>query len=182
MTLSRHTRRAAGAALALLLAGPVPAMAISRPMSVTELSGEAELIVQGRIARVESRWNGDRSAIYSDVAVAVGRTLKGTVPASSKGREVVFRVLGGEVDGVSMISAHEPLPAVGEEMVLFLRPEASTASSARSSRPAAAGGGGPLELVGQESGAYAVRSGRVRMHGREVVVDELLAAVARAAK
>jgi hypothetical protein len=43
-------------------------------MSVVQLGGEADLIVRGRVARVEGRWNGDRSAIYSDVAVAVRDT------------------------------------------------------------------------------------------------------------
>jgi hypothetical protein len=70
-------------------------------MSVVEQGAQAELIVRGRVARVEGRWNGDRSAIYSDVAFAVDDTLKGALPATAaRRREVVFRVLGGEVGGV----------------------------------------------------------------------------------
>lgn len=184
MTRRYHTLRAplaVAALLALLSAAAAPdaALAVSRVMSAAELSGGAELIVRGRVARVEGRWNGDRTAIHSDVAVAVDETLKGRLPASSRPREVVFSVLGGEVDGMRMVSSEDPHPAVGEEMVLFLRPSSSGAAAARS---AAGAGAGALELVGQEQGAVAVRAGRVEMGGREVSMDELRAAIARSTK
>jgi hypothetical protein len=182
----RHARRrltfAAAAATALLCAYPGAPGAATRSMSVGEQGAQAELIVRGRVARVEGRWNGDRSTIYSDVAFAVDDTLKGALPAAAvRRREVVFRVLGGEVDGVRMVSSSDALPAVGEELVLFLRSD--TAAAARAGSSATAAGGATLALVGQEGGVYAVRSGRVGLHdGREVPVDEFLADVARSAK
>ncbi len=174
---------AIAAALALACAALGAPQAATRSMSVVQLGGEADLIVRGRVARVEGRWNGDRSAIYSDVAVAVRDTLKGSLPATAAGRrgEVVFSVLGGEVDGVRMASSSDALPAVGEEMVLFLRSDVSAARAAGSAEAGSAAT--PLALVGQERGAYAVRSGRVELHdGGAVPVDEFLAAVARSAK
>jgi hypothetical protein len=175
---------AVAAALALVCAAPATSHAATRSMSVVQLGGEADLIVRGRVARVEGRWNGDRSAIYSDVAVAVRDTFKGSLPTTAAGRrgEIVFSVLGGEVDGVTMVSSSDALPAVGEEMVLFLQPDASAA--ARAAGSAGAGSAAtPLVLVGQERGAYAVRSGRVELHdGGVVPVDEFLADVARSAK
>ena len=182
----RHARRRltfAATALALLCAYPGTPGAATRSMSVVEQGAQAELIVRGRVARVEGRWNGDRSAIYSDVAFAIDDTLKGALPAAAaRRREVVFRVLGGEVDGVRMVSSSDALPAVGEELVLFLRSDTAAAARAAGS-PATAAGGATLALVGQEGGVYAVRSGRVGLHdGREVPVDEFLADVASSAK
>ena len=174
---------AAALVLTLLCAAPGAPQAATRSMSVVQLSGEADLIVRGRVAKVEGRWNGDRSAIHSDVAVAVRDTLKGSLPATAAGRrgEVVFSVLGGQVDGVRMVSSSDALPTVGEEMVLFLRSDASAARAAGSAEAGSAAT--PLALVGQERGAYAVRSGRVELEdGREVGIDEFLATVARSAK
>ena len=175
---------AVGVAVALLCAAPGTPWAATGSMSVVQLSGEADLVVRGRVARVEGRWNGDRSAIHSDVAVVVQDTLKGALPATAAGRrgEVAFSVLGGQVGDVRMVSSSDALPAVGEEMVLFLQPDGSAA--ARAAGSAGAGSAAtPLVLVGQERGAYAVRSGRVELEdGREVGIDEFLAAVARSAR
>jgi hypothetical protein len=177
---------AAAAALAMLCAAPSTPRAATSSMTVVQLSREADLIVRGRVARVEGRWNGDRSAIHSDVAVAVRDTLKGSLPTTAAGRrgEVVFSVLGGEVDGVTMVSSSDALPAVGEEMVLFLRSAASAAAAARAAGSAGAGSAAtPLALVGQERGAYPVRSDRIELgDGREIGIDEFLAAVTRSAK
>jgi hypothetical protein len=155
----------------MLCAAPGTPRAATSSMTVVQLSREADLIVRGRVARVEGRWNGDRSAIHSDVAVAVRDTLKGSLPATAAGRrgEVVFSVLGGEVDGVTMVSSSDALPAVGEEMVLFLRSDASAAAAARAAGSAGAGSAAtPLALVGQERGAYPVRSDRIELgDGRE---------------
>ena len=77
---------AAAAALAMLCAAPGTPQAATSSMTVVQLSREADLIVRGRVARVEGRWNGDRSAIHSDVAVAVRDTFKGSLPATAAGR------------------------------------------------------------------------------------------------
>jgi hypothetical protein len=82
--------------------------------------------------------------------------VKGSLPATAAGRrgEVVFSVLGGEVDGVTMVSSSDALPAVGEEMVLFLQSDASAAARAAGS---AGAGSAATPLGAGRAGAGGLR-------------------------
>jgi hypothetical protein len=152
MTLPRRIRQvgpAIAAALTLLCSDPGAPSAAGRPMALAELSGGADLIVRGRVARVEGRWNGDRSAIHSDVAFAVDDTLKGALPtpapAARRGR---LQRLGGEVDGVRMVSSSAPAGRGRGDGPASCGPRSARARAA----VGRAGSAAAAALVGQERG------------------------------
>lgn len=86
------------------------------------LSRRADAVVQGRVKRLQSRWNGDRTRIFTEVELEVSEALKG-----APGKTVTLIQPGGVVgeigQRVSGLASFEP----GEEVVVFLekRSEAS---------------------------------------------------------
>jgi hypothetical protein len=107
--------RPAAALGALLLAGAAAA-ATARPATVEQLAREADAVVQGRVARMESRWAPDGRHILTRVALRVSRVLRG-----SAGTEVVLEVPGGAVGGFGQRVDAAPSFEPGEEAVVFLR-------------------------------------------------------------
>lgn len=108
-------RRLATALSALLLAGAAAA-ATARPATVEQLAREADAVVQGRVAGMESRWAPDGRHIVTRVTVRVSRVLRGEA-----GAEVVLEVPGGAVGGFGQRVDAAPSFEPGEEAVVFLR-------------------------------------------------------------
>jgi len=108
------TRHATGFS-ALLLAGAAAA-AVARPATVEQLAREADAVVQGRVARMESRWAPDGRHIVTRVTVRVSRVLRGAA-----GAEVVLEIPGGAVGGFGQRVDAAPAFEPGEEAVVFLR-------------------------------------------------------------
>jgi hypothetical protein len=121
-------------------------------------------VALGRIEGRESRWTADRSAIRTDVTVAVERVVKG---AARPGDRLRFSVAGGEVGDAGVAVSGEARPRVGEEAVLLLAPDPD---------------GRGLALVGGEQGYYPVHAGRVTVDGRRLGLDRLLAELGRSAR
>ena len=189
----RHVTRPDRATIAALFAAavvisclaPAGSLAITPPMTLAQTAGQADLVVHGRVRKVESHWSKDRSSIYSDVSVEIYRLLaNGPAAPSNKnirrgagagGGELTFRVPGGEVDDVGMIDPHDPQPKVGEEVIVFL-----AAGGAADGTPAGVEGDSQtLSVVGSEQGWHPVQSGTVDIGGRRVAVGEFLSTVER---
>jgi hypothetical protein len=92
-------------------------------MSLSELVGNSDLIVRGEVLKTECRWGtlesdpGSR-IIFTDATVAVGELLKGTSDRS----ELVIATEGGVIGDLGLRVEDMPEFAVGEEVVVFLRP------------------------------------------------------------
>ena len=80
-----------------------------------ELADAAHLVVEGRVASVDVRWDDDHTCINRYVAFTVDRTHKGRALAS-----VTIKVPGGRVGDEEVRVEGTASFAVGEEAVVFL--------------------------------------------------------------
>jgi hypothetical protein len=100
----------------LLLAAAAPAGAtVFLPADFRDMVAGSRAIVHGRIVDVRSQTSGDRRTIATYVTVSVEQHLKGAL-----GREVTFRVPGGEVGRYRRVIVGAPRFDRGDEVVLFL--------------------------------------------------------------
>ncbi len=114
-------------------------------ISLEELVAASPVIARGNVGKVESFWNADRTAIYTHVTLQVEDTLRGKVASE----QIVVRLPGGTVNGVSQIVIGAPQLEAENEVVLMLE-EAPSNQSARA--PAASG----YILIGLSQGVFDV--------------------------
>jgi Matrixin len=108
-----QNRRLAGIIVMCLLAGAASAIMVQIPQA--DIQSQADAIVTGTVTGVSSQWNQDRTAIYTDVTIAVEQADKGNVD-----RDVVVRVPGGEADDIGMAVEDVPVFSVGQQVKLYL--------------------------------------------------------------
>ncbi len=113
---SRRWIAALACAAALGSYGTASRAAVGPPLTDEQMVERAGLVVVGRVLRVTSDWNADRTQIYSFVDVAVDQTLKGALNQKT----LRLRVLGGAVDEIGLFVPETPQFTPKEEMVLFL--------------------------------------------------------------
>src|SRR6476469_2898411 len=102
--------------LAALLFLATPALATTMlKQDLPELSKAADVVVRGRVTRVQSRWTDDHRRIVTDIDIAVSEAMKGspggTVTIVQPGG--VVGDIGQRVDGMAEFKE-------GEECVVFL--------------------------------------------------------------
>jgi len=115
--MRRSTFRSAGLFLALLLLGAGTAFATAMiRQDLDTLTVDADVIVRGKVARMQSRWTQDHLKIVTDVDIEVAESIKGGPPST-------VRVLqpGGEVDGIGQKVLGLAEFQAGEEVVVFLQ-------------------------------------------------------------
>ncbi len=106
-------------ALALLLCWSAPAQGAVAPMSLSELTDASQTIVHGHVVSLVPHWDEGRRTIKTTVTVEPVQYLKG----EPTGGPVVFEMPGGVVGEIGLVASDVPEFEVGEEVVLFLRPE-----------------------------------------------------------
>jgi hypothetical protein len=124
-------------------------------LSLKQLSQGAETIVLGTVTHQESAWNAQHTAIYTDVILDVEEAIKGAA-----GSEVTFRFAGGEVGDIGMRTSTAPTFYIGEQVIVFLHTEGSTA-----------------QLFGLRQGKFTVSDGTVTQEGQVVPVPDFRAAI-----
>lgn len=103
--------------IASMIVGPGSARAsLMLPMSVEELTAEAELVVKGTVLEVETRRSSGGGRLFTVVTFAVEESWKGPAPES-----VRIHVPGGSIDGITQLVIGMPRFEVGETAVVFLR-------------------------------------------------------------
>ena len=122
-------------------------------LGVGQLTAGADTIVLGTVTGQTSAWNAGRTAIYTDVTVAVETAVKG-----APGAEVTLRIAGGEVEGIGMRTSTDPVFQTGERVVVFI----DTAGAATA------------QLVGMRQGKFTVRNNQVSVEGRATQVADFL--------
>ena len=115
MTLSQafHALRALLPAV-LLLCLPAGATTMLK-VELPELARSADLIVHGKVLRLQSRWSGDGRRILTDVEIQVTEALKGQA-----GPTVLVTQPGGRVGDIGQKVSGLASFAAGEEVVVFL--------------------------------------------------------------
>jgi hypothetical protein len=81
------------------------------------LTKNSEVVLIGKVSKQESKWNENKSAIYTDVTIEVDEYLKGQRGEKS----ITVSHLGGEVGEVGELYTHIPTFKEQEEMVLFVK-------------------------------------------------------------
>ncbi len=66
----------------------------------------ADYIIEGTVTRVESRWNEDKSAIFTYTYLLIEKYLKGTPFA---GKELLIVTPGGTASGITQAVEDQPL-------------------------------------------------------------------------
>lgn len=120
----RRLRPAWWAVCLMALGAVVPA---SRPAEATvvvelperELTASAAAIVVGRVKAIASDWDASGRQIFTDVTVALDEVVRGELPPAS---DITIRQLGGRVGDTESRVLGSPQFAVGERVLLFLRP------------------------------------------------------------
>ena len=88
------------------------------------LSKGADVVLTGKVVQQNSKWNEDRSRIYTDATIQVEEYLKGNTNEGS----IVVTYLGGEVDDVGELYSHMPRFEDDEEILVFLKIDRKTSS------------------------------------------------------
>lgn len=105
-----------GLVLVAWLVFALPASATTMvKLDVPALAKAADLIVRGKVAKVESRWSGDHRTIFTETQLEVVETLKGAAT-----KTVVVRQPGGEVGDIGQRVSGVARFSSGEEVVVFL--------------------------------------------------------------
>jgi hypothetical protein len=105
--------------LALLSAAAPALTAVSRPFP--ELVQQAELIVIGTVAALDSAWSADHALIYTTARLVDLEVIKGAVPTVP----YELRLPGGVVGTTAQKYPGMPPLKQGERYVLFVRGETS---------------------------------------------------------
>ena len=132
--------------LATLLCAFIPGAmhAQSNAAKTDALTKDADLIVVGKVGRVDCAWADGKKRIETRVSVSVDETIKG----NAEGNTVMVVVPGGEIDGVGEWYSHTPRFGQDENIVLFAKKDS----------------GGKYRVAGGEHGKVSVvkdsRSGK----------------------
>ncbi len=94
----------------------IPTKKAQLKKEIRELTRSSDLVVVGKIQKMYSGWNKQKTRIYTTVTVQVEDYVKGTQTGST----ILVTHLGGEVDGVGELYSHTPKFTSQEEVMLFL--------------------------------------------------------------
>ena len=101
----------------LLCAGDTRASsAITRTLSIAELTTRSDVILLGTVSFIASDWNPNRTAIETRVDLKVEEILKGTVDQA----KISFYQLGGAVGGTASSLGEAAAFVEGERVAVFL--------------------------------------------------------------
>ncbi len=130
--------------------------------SIEELTSEADSILIGKVKKMESRWNEEKTLIYTYVTISVKEHTK-TLSGMAEVKEVVVRVRGGEVGDIGLKVSDTPQFREGEEVFLFLRMEKMPLFS----------------VAGLFQGKYSIEDGiaKNRILGVEILLDSFISQI-----
>jgi len=130
--------------------------------SIEELTSEADSILIGKVKKIESQWNEEKTLIYTYVTISVKQHTK-TLLGVGEVQEIIVKVRGGEVGGIGLKVSDTPQFREGEEVFLFLRMEKLPLFS----------------VAGLFQGKYTIEEGRVknRILGLEVPLDSFISQI-----
>lgn len=144
-----------------LLAGflMAPGWALMLRKTLQELTYQADTILIGEVRNMESRWNEERTLIYTYITIWVKEYSKALAPVRQV-QEIIVKVRGGEVGDIGLRVSDTPQFREGEEVFLFLSSETL-----------------PVFLVvGLFQGKYTIEEGKVknRILGLEIPLESFI--------
>ncbi len=110
-----------GIIIFVLLVFPIESsIAISKKLTFSELTEEADIVILGEVSEVSCKCSEGSKKIYTYVTIIVEKTIKG--PSNDK---ITVRLLGGKVGGKTMKVFGMPEFKKEEEIYLFLKSDES---------------------------------------------------------
>lgn len=85
-------------------------------LETEDLVKRSEAIIRGKVRDIESRYNEERTKIFTYTIVEVSETIKGNVPPV-----ITIETYGGRVGDINMKVPGMPEFTKGEEVLLFLK-------------------------------------------------------------
>jgi len=127
--------------------------------TVEELTYEADFILIGKVKDMESRWNKEKTLIYTYVTVSVTKYIK-RILEMEEPKEITVKIPGGEVGDIALKVSDTPEFMEGEEVFLFLRLEELPI----------------FRVAGLFQGKYTIEEGRVKnkVLEREIPLDSFI--------
>ncbi len=92
------------------------AHAVMLKMDLEELTEGADKIIVGTVLSSSSKWNEDRTSIFTKVTILVEERLK----YAAEYQEITIIVPGGEAEGITQVVSDMPEFRAGERVLLFL--------------------------------------------------------------
>ena len=87
-----------------------------KSLSVETMAQEADTIIEGRVIEKESRWNQQKTRIYTFTQINVTTSHKGN---EKSGTTLQVRQIGGDIDGLSQRVVGNAEFTVGEDVLVF---------------------------------------------------------------
>jgi hypothetical protein len=138
---------AAVSAAALLFGAQAAQATVMIPLSIEDMTKESTAVVRGKVLDKSAAWDAEHKKIYTTTKIEVTEAIHATM---SLPKQLEIRTMGGEVDGIGMKVAGTPSFLMGEDVVVFLRPDAKIATA--------------YQVIGMAQGKYQIRqdsAGRV---------------------
>jgi hypothetical protein len=89
----------------------------SMQAKMKKLSENSDLIVEGKVVQKKSKWNDNKTRIYTDVTLQVDEYLKG----NQGNKTIVVTTPGGEVGEVGELYTHMPKFENDENVLVFVK-------------------------------------------------------------
>ena len=100
----------------VLLSGSRPCVStVMERMDIPSLARASTVVVHARVAAIESTWNRNRTMVFTDVKLHIISSIWGRA-----GDQIIIRVPGGTVDGVTVEMIGAPRFRLSEEIVAFV--------------------------------------------------------------
>lgn len=145
-----------GSALALTMAALIPSAALATiilPQTIEEMARESVAVLRGRVVDKTAAWDAEHRRIYTTTTLEVRDSIHAT---RALPRQLKVRTLGGEVGETGMKVAGTPQFLIGEDVLVFLRPDPIVADA--------------FQVIGMAQGKFQIRE---EAKGQVVAVPSL---------
>jgi len=89
-------------------------------MTAEELIQQSDAVVQGKVLRLDSKWDAHGRIIVTEATIQVSESIVGNAPA-----QIIVRTPGGKVNDYRVEALGFPQFNKGEEVVLFIKDDQS---------------------------------------------------------
>jgi len=133
--------------------------------SLSKMVDKSVLIVEGRVDKTQSRWNDQKTMIYTDIQISIDNVIKG----GDAGRMVVVRLIGGRVGDTAVFVLGRPSLHAGERVLLMLKENSHSYLSQFIGATEATNLGKSYRIVGAGQGKFNIAEDS---QGQEVVIQD----------
>lgn len=87
-----------------------------KQLDINELLVQSELAFEGQVSEITTRWNANKSDIFTDITFRVDDVIFGEYP----GQTMTLTFVGGSIDGATMTIEGSEMPDKGESGIYFV--------------------------------------------------------------